>query len=577
MAKKSSTSSADTSHRQSRFDLRTLLETSRMLVESHEPDFVLNNLLLITMGKLMVPKGLILINQKTGKQYLVSKVKGSNSLKEEEEITLRLPQEALDQTAFALDNHPDIAETLGLPKKSTLFNLRTTNHHLGFLCIGPKGNEQELTAGELEFIESLTIISSVAIANSRMFQELRLINRKLDRKVHDLNTLLELSKDFNMMVNRDEIARTFKFAMLGQMLIRTFFFVLDVDGDTSIVSSSGLKTKPTAHELELLYELDDVFYCDEEHDCPFLEKNDIKLVISLHFQNEKIGIVGVGEPAGKEPYTEEQVNFLQSLGNLALLTIQKTLLLEERIENRRMEEELSLAKTIQQGLLPSPIPTIEGFDLVATNISSRQVGGDYFDVLQTPDGGHILSIADVTGKGVPASLLMANLQSMLHALAPIDISLAEATASINDIIYDNTPADKFITFFWGKISADKQHFHYVNAGHNNPLLFREGETEPRELEEGGVILGAMPSMTAYETASIELKPGDVLVFYTDGVTEAMNPQETEEYGEQRFIACLQKHLMKSSQHIMEAIIDDVNAFSEGIQYDDITLLILKVS
>ncbi|MEQ8523950.1 SpoIIE family protein phosphatase [Gracilimonas sp.] len=568
---------SNTEERQSRFELRTLLETSRMLIESQEPDFVLNNLLLITMGKLLVPKGIILINKGSDHFYVVSKVKGKNSLKEDDSIQLEFPEATLDRSVVKGEEFPDITKKLGLAEGSIFFNLRTTNHHLGFLCLGPKGNKQPLTDSELEFIESLTIISSVAIANSRMFQELRLINRKLDRKVHDLNTLLELSKDFNMMVDREEIARTFKFAMLGQMLIRTFFFVLEIDGKKSIVSSSGLKEKPTKKELNTLFELNDVFYCDEDHDCPFLENNGIRLVIALRFQNEKIGVVGVGAPANNEPYGKEQVNFLQSLGNLALLTIQKTLLLEERIEKRRMEEELNLAKTIQQGLLPSPIPTIDGFDLEATNISSRQVGGDYFDVVETPDGGHILAIADVTGKGVPASLLMANLQSMLHALAPIDITLAEATGSINDIIHKNTPADKFITFFWGKVSADGKRFDYVNAGHNNPLLFRKENKEPEELDAGGVILGAMPSMMPYDSASVKLQSGDTIVFYTDGVTEAMNPQQTEEYEEERLIKCLQKNLEKSSKEIMDAVIDDITEFSNGVQYDDITILVLKVN
>jgi sigma-B regulation protein RsbU (phosphoserine phosphatase) len=379
------------------------------------------------------------------------------------------------------------------------------------------------------------------------------------------------------MVDREEIARTFKFAMLGQMLIRTFFFVLDIEDKKSIVASSGLKEKPSKKELNTLFELEDVFYCEENHDCPFLDKNNIRLVIALYFQNEKIGVVGVGAPANNESYGKEQVDFLQSLGNLALLTIQKTLLLEEQVEKKRMEEELNLAKTIQQGLLPSPIPKIKGFDLKATNISSRQVGGDYFDIVETPDGGSILAIADVTGKGVPASLLMANLQSMLHALAPIDITLAEATGSINNIIYENTPPDKFITFFWGKVSADGKKFDYVNAGHNNPLLFREGNNKPIELDKGGVILGAMPSIAPYESASVEFQPGDVLVLYTDGVTEAMNPQNTEEYEEDRLIACLEKNLKKPSQDIMDAVIEDITDFSDGVQYDDITLMVLKVN
>lgn len=566
----------DNEERQSRFALRTLLETSKMLVESQDPDFVLNNLLLITMGKLLVTKGIILIQNGGENSYRVSKIKGQNNLKEEDLIHLPITDEILKKSVIKGGEHPKLVEQLGLSEEALLFNLRTTNHHLGFLCLGAKGNKQPLAHSELEFIESLAIISSVAIANSRMFQELRLINRKLDRKVHDLHTLLELGKDFNLMVDQDDIARTFKFAMLGQMLIRTFFFALDMEGEKSIISSSGLKEKPSKQELKNLYELEDVFYCEGDHDCPFLDKNEIKLVIALRFQNEKIGVVGVGAPANKSEYGKEEVEFLQSLGNLALLAIQKNLLLEERIENKRMEEELELARTIQRGLFPSSIPEISGFDLKATNISSHQVGGDYYDIVKSPDGGYIVAIADVTGKGVPASLLMANLQSMLHALAPIDITLSEATNSINNIIHHNTPADKFITFFWGKISKCGGYFEYVNAGHNNPLLFRAGKDRPVELDKGGVILGAMESLMPYDSDTIDLKKDDVLVLYTDGVTESMNPDNTEEYGEERLEACIMEHLNEDSQAIMDAVIEDIKVFSDDTQYDDITMMVIKV-
>ncbi len=566
-----------TEERHSRFELRTLLETSRLLIESQDPDFVLNNLLLITMGKLLVPKGMIIIHKPGDEAYFASKSKGRGWLAEDEELKAEFPQSVLDTSVIYGEKFKEVFETIGIDPGSVLFNLKTSNHHLGFLCLGPKGNKQPLTEHEIEFIESLSIISSVAIANSRMFQELRHINRRLDRKVHDLNTLLELSKDFNLMVDQNDIARSFKFAMLGQMLIRTFFFALDVQGEKRIIAISGIKEEPGTEELDKLFQLDDVNHVNGSEDCPFLEENNIQLVIGLRFQNEKIGLVGVGQRATKEGYGDAEVNFLQSLGNLALLTIQKTLLLEERIEKERLEEELNLAKTIQEGLLPNPIPTIDGFDIAAVNVSSRQVGGDYFDLLKMEDDAHLLAIADVTGKGVPASLLMANLQSMLHALAPLDVSLEEASGRINDIIHDNTPADKFITFFWGKLSPDKKRFKYVNAGHNPPMLFREGETEPELLEEGGVILGAMPTLMPYAHSEIEFRKGDLLVFFTDGVTEAMNPEQTEEYEEERLIECINKNREKNSSGIMQSIIDDINDFSNNIQYDDITMIVLKVS
>tara|TARA_R110000868_G_scaffold259361_9_gene517434 strand:+ start:32132 stop:33721 length:1590 start_codon:yes stop_codon:yes gene_type:complete len=529
------------------------------------------------MGKLLVPKGMIIIHKPGDDAYFVSKSKGRGWLGEDEEISANFDLSILETSVIHGEAFSTIFDTLGIDKGSILFNLKTSNHHLGFLCLGPKGNNRTLTQPEIEFIESLSIISSVAIANSRMFQELRHINRRLDRKVHDLNTLLELSKDFNMMVDRDEIARVFKFAMLGQMLIRTFFFALDIQGKKTIVSISGVKEAPDSDQLDQLFKFEDVRHIDGTENCAFLEDNNIELVIGLRFQNNKIGLVGVGQRATKEGYGDSEVNFLQSLGNLALLTIQKTLLLEEQIEKERMEEELNLAKTIQRGLLPDPIPHIEGFDIAAINVSSRQVGGDYFDLLKLEDDGHLIAIADVTGKGVPASLLMANLQSMLHALAPLDVSLEEASGRINDIIHDNTPSDKFITFFWGKISRDRKRFKFVNAGHNPPMLFRKNKTEPILLDEGGIILGAMPTLLPYESSEVEFQKGDLVVFFTDGVTEAMNPDQTEEYEEDRLIDCINKNREKNSSEIMKAIIQDINKFSDNIQYDDITMIVLRVS
>lgn len=565
--------------RQNRFELRTLLETSRLLIESQDPEFVLNNLLLITMGKLLISKAMILICDPVTGDYTVKRSKGKGLPAEGDVISIGCTAELLNQPAISLENEnltmPDgwDAENDGL-----LFNLRTTNHHLGFLYLGKKGNRLPLSEIEIEFTESLTIISSVAIANSRMFKEVQTINRRLDRKVHDLNTLLELSKDFNMMVSMDDIARTFKFAMLGQMLIRTFFFILDHGEEKTTISVSGIKEIPSDETEELLFDLDQVTFVDDElkKKIPFLEQNDIRLLITLEFQGKKTAVVGVGARANDEGYGDSEANFLQSLGNLALLSIQKTLLLEERIEKERLEEELNIAKTIQQGLLPNPIPAIEAFDMAAVNISSRQVGGDYFDVVETTDKGHLFAIADVTGKGIPASLLMANLQSMLHALMPTGISLSDATSRINDIIYENTPSDKFITFFWGKMNNDRKTFRFVNAGHNPPFLLRADKSEPDTLDEGGIILGAMPSMMPYEEASVELHKGDIMVMFTDGVTEAMNIDQTEEYEEERLADCIVKNRDLGAQDLMQAIINDINEFSDNIQYDDITMIIIKV-
>lgn len=565
----------------SRFELRTLLETSRMLIESQDMDFVLNNLLLITMGKLMVTKGMIIIYQPGEDNYLVSKSKGRACPKEGEIIDPEWDEEVKQQSVIQCGiDDIEMPELIDGDQQCIFFNLRTSNNHIGFLCLGSKGTKQPLKEQEIEFVESLTIISSVAIANSRMFTELRRINRMLDRKVYELNTLFDLSKDFNMMVDRDEIIRVFKFAMLGQMLIQKFFFLLQHEDEREMVTTSGINEKLSKKQIDKLFELEeDLVEVDDSlgEEIPFLKKQGIKAIIGLRLQNDKIGVFGVGARANKESYSSSDYNFLRSLGNLAMLSIQKTYLLEERIEKERLEEELTIAKSIQRGLLPDPIPSSDKLDIAATNISSYQVGGDYYDILETPSGNLLVAIGDVTGKGIPASLLMANLQSMLHVLLPIDITLGEASGRMNDIIYQNTPSDKFITFFWGLFDPKESTFKYVNAGHNPPIYLKNGSEEIELLEEGGLILGAMETMSPYTESNIQLESGDLLVFFTDGVTEAMNADETEEYGDERLIKCIKKNRGGSAKEVQDAIVADVNRFANNIQYDDITLVVLKVN
>jgi len=567
-------------NRHSRFELRTLLETSRMLAESHDMDFVLNNLLLITMGKLMVGKGMVLLYQPAEKTYHVSKAKGKGARAEGETVQFESLDDIQTQAVIqcASDDF-DVPELIKNDDSCTLFNLQTRNSHIGFLCLGSKVSSQPLKQHEIEFVESLTIISSVAIANSRMFTELKSTNRRLDRKIYELNTLLDLSKDFNRMVDRTEIISVFKFAMLGHMLIRKFFFVLEKDEERSVAATNSIQGLLDASGIDALFALkEDIVKVDDrlEERIPFLQQNEIKALINLYFQDQKLAVVGIGARANDEPYSESDFNFLQSLGNLALLSIQKTLLLEERIEKERLEEELNIAKNIQQGLFPHPIPSHPKLDIAAQNVPSQQVGGDYFDILEMPAEKLLVAIADVTGKGTPAALLMANLQAMLHVLLPVDIPLKEATGRINDMIHHNTPADKFVTFFWGIFEPETMRFNYVNAGHNPPLLFKQGEASCRKLEAGGLILGAMPTMDGYDGSSVTLETGDTLVFYTDGITEALDEKREQEYDEDRLIKCIKANLHQSSGEIMQAIIDDVDRFSANIQYDDVTLIVVKV-
>lgn len=564
---------------QNRFEMKTVLETSRMLIESRSSDFVLNNLLLIIMGKLLTAKGAILLFDPVKKIYTVEKSKGLKTVTAGETVEIDLDESQKSCSHIVYNDYRDQLPTLAdQMENSIFFPLRTSNQHIGFLFIGPKANKKSFAPHELEFAESLCIISSVALSNSLLFNELKSTNRKLDRRIHELNTLFDLSKEFNLLTDRKKISTIFKFALLGQLFIRTFFLIYKTPDNISLLTTSGLKEPFRQHDIETMFELCPMEIKSVDDDLckkiPALKTNEITNIIGISIQNEKVAVIGVGERVNKEPYTETDFNFLNSLSNLAVVSIQKTFLLEERIDKERMEEELSIAKSIQRGLLPDPIPSIKGIDLAAKTISSREVGGDYFDIAGTPDGNTIFAIGDVTGKGVPAALLMANLQSMLHVLLPVNISLAEATERINNLIFRNTPSDKFITFFWGKYLIEENIFRYVNAGHNPPILVRNQSEELEELTDGGLLLGALETFTPYEQTDILLNTGDLLVCYTDGVNEAMNRQE-EEYGEERLKQVVMANRHLSSEEIMNAIIEDVEKFAGQHLTDDLTLMILK--
>ena len=565
---------------QTSFELNTVLETSRLLVESRNPSFIINNLLLILMGRLLIPKAAIFIHDSVSGKYILKEAKGLPLLNVGDVYPILSEKNQKNLSYFKLNSvNSDFPSISVNQDKSYFFNLRTSNNHHGFLLLGSKANQTPLDKHEIEFIEGLCIISTAALVNSELFNELNNTYRNLDRRIHELNTLFDLSKEFNLLIDRDKISRIFKFALLGQLFIRTFILIYKNQNTPQLLASSGVAKMPTKKQIEEIF-------CHTEQDVLIIDKNiknshdwicdnQIAALISVSIQGEKVAVIGVGERANNVPFSDADFNFLKSLANLAVISIQKTYFLEDKIDKERMEEELSIAKSIQQGLLPDPIPKVDGIDLATITIPSREVGGDYFDVAIAPDKNTIFAIADVTGKGVPAALLMANLQSMLHVLLPVEITLSEATERINNLIYRNTPSDKFITFFWAKYLSTHKILRYVNAGHNPPLLLRNNSDLFEELNKGGLLLGALETMLPYEQTDVQLNPGDLLVCYTDGVDEALNPEGSEDYG----VGRLKKRMLQlrdnSSNEIIEGIVDDVNAFSNHCLIDDLTLLVIK--
>jgi len=302
----------------------------------------------------------------------------------------------------------------------------------------------------------------------------------------------------------------------------------------------------------------------------------MQLVVPMNLQGENRGLMILGERLNGQPYTEADFEFLSSLANLAIISLENARLFKEAIEKQKLEDELLIAREIQKGLLPSVLPSIPGIDIAATNISSKQVGGDYYDIIPAPPHRYVIAIGDVSGKGTPAALLMANIQATIRALVPLELSLSELTRRVNDLMCENTGGSKFVTFFWGFLDTEAMTLTYVNAGHNYPyLLHADGSFE--RLDKGGMILGVMKTTIPYEEGTVHLSPGDILFLFTDGVSEAMN-RDMQEYGEARIEAALRRLSTETAQSMLERLYEDILAHAGGAQQsDDITMMVLKVT
>ena len=251
---------------------------------------------------------------------------------------------------------------------------------------------------------------------------------------------------------------------------------------------------------------------------------------------------------------------------------------EEAIERERLERELETARQIQEKLLPHDMPQLPGFEIAGTSLPSQQVGGDYFDFLDMGTGQLGIAIADVSGKGIPAALLMANLQASLHAQVIKKGSVADVASRMNSLLVKSTDTHMFATFFYGILDQIKSTFTSTNAGHNPPLLFR-ADGKIKRLEAGGLVLGFLPDQN-YSQQTVKIKQGEVVVLFTDGITEAAGPSSGKIsenlFGEERLIEVIRASLTKSAVEIQAAILQAISDHTADTpQFDDITLVLIK--
>jgi phosphoserine phosphatase RsbU/P len=323
-----------------------------------------------------------------------------------------------------------------------------------------------------------------------------------------------------------------------------------------------------------------VLTSDALHDPRFQERSSVVLgglhsvmAVPLAVEGRISGMIYVDNPLHTNRFTKRDLQLLTYIAGVAAIRIENMRLLEVQQEQKRLANELAVASEIQLRLHPENPPCLPGYDLIGLSFPCFEVGGDYYDFIEQRDGRCIITLGDVSGKGTGAALLMSSVHAAVRAHTRTRLSAGEIVSEINQYIYDNTPANRFVTLFYSDLDPHTHQLTYINAGHNSPLLVR-ASGEVTRLDIGGFPLGITP-FGDYREGWVELELGDVLVIYSDGVSESLN-EEGEEFGEARLIEIVQKNRGRTAPGVRDRIDEALTKFvGKAKSVDDLTLVILK--
>ncbi len=310
----------------------------------------------------------------------------------------------------------------------------------------------------------------------------------------------------------------------------------------------------------------------------FVEKSDdfpiqTLLCVPLLAKGEIIGLISLFNKKETETFSKDDERLLSIIAAQSAGIIENARLYEEEKALLQMQEEMRMAHEIQANLLPQQAPVLEGYDIAGISLPAKDVGGDYFDFIKIDQSNLAFCLGDVSGKGMPAALLMANLQATIRGQALLKNSPKECMEKSNKLLFHCTDDKKFATVFYGILNSLEHKIIYSNAGHNNPYLFKKN-SDPIPLEAGGLLLSFMEEIS-YDEGVVEFVPDDLLLIYSDGVTEAMDDNEIE-FGDEKLISLVQEHYNDGVDKIISKIVKAVNIYAgKQPQMDDITLLIIK--
>jgi len=408
-------------------------------------------------------------------------------------------------------------------------------------------------------IEELSILNEIATAISSTLS----LDKIIDLIVHKCVKHFNAEQSAVMLLNREEADNKYK------------TFVRGADKSTNFLPyhlDNQLAGWILKHKRPLLtndIKTDDRFTAIRQDD---LSINSL-LSVPLLLKGQIIGFLNVFNKKNNMDFSEDDQRLLSIIAAQSAQVIENARLYLEAQELNQMQAEMRLAHQIQINLLPLDPPQIGGYDIAGKSIAAKDVGGDYYDFIPIDDKKTAICLGDVSGKGMPAAILMANLQATLRAQTMHSLEPFDCINRSNTLLFKSTDIDKYATLFYGILDKEKHEITYTNAGHDIPYHYKPDKTILR-LKPGGIVVGFLEKFD-FTQEILKLDQGDVLVFYSDGITEAMNEKE-EEFGEEELNRLLQDNLNFSAEEIIDKIMSEIRRHSgQTPQDDDMTVVVVK--
>jgi sigma-B regulation protein RsbU (phosphoserine phosphatase) len=534
---------------------QALLESVRLLNASLNLQDLLSHLLRTVMGRLLVTRGAV-------------------AVEEQGEMRVELARGVPALSRGSVLRPEDSA----IHKLELFYPIGPAERPLGLLALG-KPALGAVGAEQQQLLLALLELAATAVANARAHEQAVRMNRALDQNVQELHAILDLARGLASKLDAGEIAHLLALTLAGRWTVRKHALAAWRDGHAPVLRQRGIRLPEIAALQSAAAELGEPAYTTDTLPGSVGELLAVEpgsAVFPIRSE-ESIGLVVCGPRMAGLSYSAADLEFGAGLIAQAAVAFENAWRMEEIVAQKQIEQELSIAAGIQESLFPSVLPALAASDLAARNRQARQVGGDYYDVLPIdgsgPERRHLLCVADISGKGLPAALLMSNIQATLRATLGSHPSLAGLAERVNSLLYASTPSNKYATAFFLAYDPSTGECAYVNGGHNDGILLRR-DGSVALLATTGLPVGLF-ARADYEEGRVTLESGDLLLLYSDGVTEADDVAE-QEFGTDRVIDVLREHRERPAAEIVDRMVHAIDRFAgEAPQHDDITLMALK--